>query len=171
MAEAAARISRASFGKPRGNVLATADFGRCAVSHGRRSKARGRPGDNPVVINPRKLAAIDIVFLGSKLIIAEFAGGVILCAVLGMFVLFRGHSFWQHILGLYLISLGINYVPMLVCAVAIKRGKSARAEISDELKDERRTMAKYRRQSILLLVPLLVPILALAQERGKVQAG
>jgi len=83
----------------------------------------------------------------------------------------RGHSFWQHILGLYLISLGINYVPMLVYAVAIKRGKSARAEISDELKDERRTMAKYRRQSILLLVPLLVPILALAQERGKVQAG
>ena len=28
------------------------------------------------MINPRKLAAIDIVFLGSKLIIAEFAGDV-----------------------------------------------------------------------------------------------
>jgi len=123
------------------------------------------------VINPRKLAAIDIVFLGSKLIIAEFAGGVLLCVALGTFVLFRGHSFWQIALGLYFISLGINYVPLLVYAVAITRGQGARAEMGDELSDERRAMAKYRRQSILLLVPLLVPILALAWERRKAQAG
>ena len=119
------------------------------------------------MVNPRKLAAIDIVFLGSKIIVAEFAGGVLLCVALGMFVLSRGHSFWQFILGLYLISLGINYVPMLFYAVAITRGRIARAEMGDELRDERRAMAKYRRQSILLLVPLLVPILALAQERRK----
>jgi hypothetical protein len=124
-----------------------------------------------LVINPRKLAAIDIVFLGSKLIIAEFAGGVLLCVALGMFVLFRGHSFWQLFLGLYLISLEISYVPMLVYAIAITRGQSARAEMGDELKNERRAMAKYRRESILLLVPLLVPILALAQERLKGQAA
>jgi hypothetical protein len=123
------------------------------------------------VINPRKLAAIDIVFLGSKLIIAEFAGGVLLCVALGTFVLFRGHSFWQIALGLYFISLGINYVPLLVYAVAITRRQSARAEIGDELSDERRAMAKYRRQSILLLVPLLVPILALARERRRAQAA
>ena len=42
---------------------------------------------------PRKLAAIDIVFLGPRLIIAEFTGGVLLCVVLGAFVLYRGHSF------------------------------------------------------------------------------
>ena len=112
------------------------------------------------MINPRKLAAIDIVFLGSKLIIAEFADGVLLCVALGTVVLFRGHSFWQLALGLYFISLGINYVPLLVYAVAITRGQSARAEMGDELSDERWAMAKYRRQSILLLVPLLVPILA-----------
>jgi len=123
------------------------------------------------VINPRKLAAIDIVFLGSKLIIAEFAGGVLLCVALGTFVLFRGHSFWQIALGLYFISLGINYVPLLVYAVAITSGQSARAEMGDELRDERRAMARYRRQSILLLVPLLVPILALARERRGAQAG
>ena len=123
------------------------------------------------VINPRKLAAIDIVFLGSKVIIAEFAGGVLLCVALGTFVLYRGHSFWQLALGLYFIALGINYVPLLAYAVAITRGQSAHAEIDDELHDERRAMAKYRRQSILLLVPLLVPILALAWERRKAQAG
>lgn len=116
-------------------------------------------------MNARKLAAIDIVFLGSKLIIAEFASGVLLCAALGTFVLFRGHSIWQLILGLYLISLGINYVPMLIYAVAITRRRSARAEIGGELEEQHRAVTKYRRESILLLVPLLVPILALAQER------
>jgi hypothetical protein len=65
------------------------------------------------MIDPRKLVAIDIVFLGSKFIIAEFAGGVLLCLVLGTFVLFREDSFRQLALGLYLISLGINYVLML----------------------------------------------------------
>lgn len=123
------------------------------------------------VIKLRKLAAIDIVFLGSKFIIAEFAGGVLLCIALGAFVLFKGHSLWQLALGLYLISLGLNYVPMLVYAVAITKGQSARAEIGDELLDKRRAMAKYRHQSLLLLAPLVVPILALAQSRGAAQSG
>ena len=118
------------------------------------------------MINPRKLAAIDVVILGSKLIITEFAGGVVLCVALGTFVLFRGHSFWQVILGLYLISLGINYLPLLVYGVAVTKGKSALAEIGDELKDKQRAMAKYRYESILLLIPLLVPIIALALERA-----
>ena len=123
------------------------------------------------MISPRKLAAIDIVFLGSKVIIAEFAGGVLLCAALGIFVLFRGHSVWQLVLGLYFLSLGINYMPMLIYAVAITKEQSARVEMGDELNDKRRAMAKYRRQSILLLVPLLVPILALARERRRAQAA
>lgn len=123
------------------------------------------------MIVPRKLAAIDIVFLGSRFIIAEFAGGVILCVALGTFVLWRAGSVWQLLLGLYLIALGINYVPMLVYAVAIAGGKSARAELGDELTDKRRAMAKYRRQSLLLLVPLLVPIIALWQARRRAHSG
>jgi hypothetical protein len=113
-------------------------------------------------MNPRKLAAIDIVFLGSKFIIAEFAGGVLLCIGLGALVLFRGGgAFGQSALGLYLISLGINYVPMLIYAVAIARSGSASAELGNELDNKRIAMAKYRRQSVMLLVPLLVPIVAL----------
>jgi hypothetical protein len=117
-----------------------------------------------MLLNPRKLAAIDIAFLGPKFIIAEFAGGVLLCAALGAFVLFRGRgSFVQILLGLYLISLGINYVPMLIYAITISRAKSARAELGRELDEKRVAMAKYRRQSLWLLVPLIVPIAALAQ--------
>ena len=113
------------------------------------------------MINPRKLAAIDIIFLGPTFIIFEFAGGVLLCAALGIFILFRSHSSAQLALGLYLISLGINYVPMLIYAVAVIRGDSAWIEMGNELDDKSRAMAKYRRQSMLLLVPLLVPIIAL----------
>jgi membrane protease YdiL (CAAX protease family) len=112
-------------------------------------------------MNPRKLAAIDIALLGSKFIIAEFAGGVLLSLALGAFILLRGGSFWQSALGLYFVSLGVNYVPMLIYALAITRNKSARAELGDELNDRTGAMSKCRRQSILLLVPLLVPIVAL----------
>ena len=70
-------------------------------------------------IDLRKLAAIDIAFLGRRVIVAEFAGGAVLSAALGLFVLFRQHSFWQIVLGVYLICLGINYVPMFAHAVAI----------------------------------------------------
>jgi hypothetical protein len=119
------------------------------------------------MLNPRKLAAIDIVFLGSKFIIAEFGCGVVLCVALGIFVLFRAASLMQLALGLYLISLGINYVPMLIYAIAITRGDTARAEVGDEINDKSRAMAKYRRQSMFLLVPLLVPVVALGQERRK----
>ena len=113
------------------------------------------------MINPRKLAAIDITFLGSKFIIAEFSCGVLLCTALGVSTLLRAGSFWQITLGAYLICLGINYVPMLVYSIAISRGQSARIEIGEELNNCRRAMAKYRRQSMYLLVPLLVPAIAL----------
>jgi hypothetical protein len=115
------------------------------------------------MINPRKLAAIDITFLGAKFIIIEFAGGVFLGAALGVFTLVRSHSWTQFVLGLYLLSLGINYVPMLIYAVAIAKSDSARSEMGDELEDKSGAMAKYRRQSVLLLIALLVPIIALRQ--------
>jgi len=118
------------------------------------------------VFNARKLAAIDLIFLGPKVIITEFSGGVFLSAALGIFVLVRGHhSLAQIVLGLYLISLGINYVPMLNYAIRIARTKSARVELGNELSDKRVAMAKYRRQSLWLLVPMIVPLMALAQSR------
>ena len=113
----------------------------------------------------RKLAAIDIVFLGYRLILAEYAFGVLFSVALGVFVLLRGYSAWQLALGLYLICLGINYVPMLAYAVSIGNKQNAQAELADELADKRRAMSKYRRLSALLLVPLLAPVLAVTGKR------
>ena len=117
------------------------------------------------MIDPRKLAAIDIAFLGSKFVVSEFAVAVLLCVALGSFILLRAVSFSQFALGLYFISLGFNYVPMLFYAAAITKAGSARAEIASELDDQRRAMAKYRRQSIYLLLPLVVPVVALRNHR------
>ena len=122
----------------------------------------------PIVLNARKLAALDLVFLGSKVIIAEFASGIFLSAALGFFILLRGHgSLVQVVLGLYLISIGINYVPMLVYAIAISKANSARAELGSELDNQRAAMAKYRRQSLWLLVPLSVPVVVITQTRKR----
>ena len=90
-----------------------------------------------MVISIRKLAAIDIVFLGFKIILAEYAFGVSFSIALGVFVLFRSHSSREIALGAYLICLGINYVPMLAYAVAIGDRESSRAELADELNDTR----------------------------------
>ena len=121
------------------------------------------------MIDPRKLAAIDIALLGPAFILAEFAAGVLLSIALGVFVLLRAGSVWQIALGLYFLTLGLNYVPMLVYAIDIARHRSALAEIGGELSDKRQAMAKYRRQSLFLLVPLVVPVVALrrtVQRRG-----
>jgi len=113
----------------------------------------------------RKLAAIDIALLGFKVIFAEYALGVLFSLALGVFALIRSHSLWGAALGIYLIGLGINYVPMFAYAVSIGGKHNAQTELGDELLEKRKAMAKYRRLSLLLLVPLLVPIPAVARER------
>jgi hypothetical protein len=118
----------------------------------------------PIVIDFRKLAAVDIAFLGSRLILAEFSIGVFGSFALGLWTLLRSHSIGGIALGSYLLFIGINYVPLLLYAITIVRVDSARDEIAEERADKREMFRKYRRQSLLLLVPLAVPILALARE-------
>ena len=119
------------------------------------------------MINVRKLAALDIAFLGPKLILAEFSIGVFLSAAIGLLSLKRSHSGWGILVGAYLLSLAVNYVPLLLYAIAIVRQRSAQEEVAREVADRNRSLRRYRRQSLLLLIPFAVPILAFAQERQK----
>ena len=116
------------------------------------------------MVDFRKLAAVDIAVLGSRLILAEFSIGVVGSFALGFLSLFRSHSVGGMALGSYLLCVGINYVPLLLYAIRLVRLNSARYEIAKETEDKRRMFRKYRRQSLLLLVPLAVPILAAAHE-------
>lgn len=119
------------------------------------------------VIEPRKLAAVDIVLLGPTLILVEFAAGVLLALVLGTFILWRAKSSTQIFLGVYLFLLGLNYVPMFVHAALIRNRRRARMELGGELNDRSSAMAKYRRQSLWLLVPLIPVIAAIRDAEGK----
>jgi hypothetical protein len=116
------------------------------------------------VINIRKLAALDIVFHGSRLILVEFAVGVFLPLTLGLVSLVRSHARWQTVVGTYLVLLAFNYVPLAVYAIIMVRKRSAREEVIDEVAHREHIASKYMPQSLLLLVPLLVPLAALAQE-------
>jgi hypothetical protein len=120
------------------------------------------------MLNVRKLAAIDLAFLGSKVILTEFTLGVAGSTILGILTLRAGihrfHSARMIVLGAYLLSLGINYVPLLLHVIDIARQGSAGLEIADELGDRRAAFRKYRRQSLLLLIPLLVLVVAIVQE-------
>ena len=118
------------------------------------------------MIEIRKLAAIDLAFLGSKIIIPEFLLGVIGPAALGIFIALRSHTPTQQLLAAYFLSLSLNYVPLLFYAIRIGRSGTARQEIEDDLAyGKSAAMRKYRRGSLLLLVPFLVPVLAFAQSR------
>ena len=125
------------------------------------------------VIDVRKLAALDIAYYGPKLILAEFAVGVFGFAAWGLYSLvdgiFRSHSTWEAMWGAYLLSLGINYMPLLRYGMTIARRRSAKEEAADVLAHKH----KYGLQTLFLLIPFLVPALAIAQERcrGKAAAG
>jgi hypothetical protein len=120
------------------------------------------------MISVRKLAAIDLAFLGRTFILAEFGLGVVGSAALGGFTLragiYRFHSARMITFGVYLLFLALNYVPLLLHAISMARDGSARQEIAGELDDRRAAFRKYRRQSLFLLLPLVVPIAALTQE-------
>ena len=116
----------------------------------------------------RKLAALDLALLGPIVIIGEFAAGVVGPLALAAFIAMRAHSWGQYLMAAYFVALGINYLPLLGYAVQFRNRERAHAEIAEELSaDRRRLMQRYRRGSLLLLVPLLVPALALMQARAR----
>jgi len=122
------------------------------------------------IINLRPLAALDIVFHGSRFILIEFGGGILLCLALGLWLTYAAFPLGQDtgplrlVTGVYILCLAINYVPLLVYAILITRSKSAWQEMAAELAERGRYARKYVLQQLLLVVPLVIPILALIQE-------
>jgi hypothetical protein len=123
------------------------------------------------IINVRKLAALDIAFHGAPLILVEFGAAIALGAALGVWLtstaipVSQGAALFRLVLGAYFLCLAINYVPLLLYGIAVARRGSARQEAAAELAEEDgRSARRYRTQSLLLFLPLVIPALALAQE-------
>ena len=112
------------------------------------------------VLSVRKLAAVDIALHGLRFILIEFGGGVFLLALFALSGLVRSHahSLWAW----YFAGLAVNYIPLLLHAIAILRKDSAKDEIGSELHD-RVTLMRYTRQQFWLLIPFVVGIASIWQ--------
>ena len=119
------------------------------------------------MVNARRLAAVDLSGLGSKIVIPEFALGVLGASALGILTLLRSGSVEMNALGVALVGLGVNYVPLLFHAIDLVRRSGVESAIADEGCDRQALYAKYRRQSLWLLLPFGVGIAALSQMRRR----
>ena len=122
-----------------------------------------------MLINIRKLAALDLLFHGPRFVLIEFGGAVVLTfglAVLSMRSALSGPGqpvVWEIVLGVLLASIGANYLPLLINAVALIRSGTARQEVAGELEQARQSQRRYGIQQFLLVVPFAVLAIAVAQ--------
>jgi hypothetical protein len=128
--------------------------------------------NDPTIINIRKLVALDIVFHGPKFILVEMSLGVFGSAALGFAIaapgFFAGHfSLNQILVSSYVLFIALNYVPLFLYTISIVRRRSAQEEVAFELAHKEHYARKYTGQSFLVLLPLVVPILAIWQEWQK----
>jgi hypothetical protein len=117
------------------------------------------------MINIRKLAAIDMLWLGTRVIVTDYALGIVLPLILGLLSIRSGlfrpiHSAWQTVMGVWLVCIAANYIPLFVYAVLIARGGTVKEEGQPELMRAKR----YGLQQVIILIPFLVVIVALLQE-------
>lgn len=119
------------------------------------------------MLNVRRLAAIDMQLHGNRVTLWEFGLGAGLCAALGALSVALGIRLlmyglnWQLFFGLALLSVGVNYLPLLIHGLDLARRGTVREEAGlDTSPDAAR---RYTVLQLWLLVPLAMVALALAQ--------
>ena len=117
------------------------------------------------MINIRKLAAVDMTLNGTRFILWEFALGVVLPLILGLLSIRAGFMQsspvnWENAMGFWLVGIALNYIPLFLYATLIAKAGSVKQEGGPEVKYAKR----YGVQQVIILIPLLVVLLALAQE-------
>jgi len=115
--------------------------------------------------NVRRLAAVDMYGTAGtirrrRIILVEFIVGALVCPALGarLVVLGPGPELW---FGLWLIGIGINYVPLAIHALVLSRPGALDRELAGV--DVGRELRRYGVSQVWLFVPLLVAVVALAQ--------
>lgn len=128
------------------------------------------------MLDVRKLAAADMAWHGPRFIVIEFALGVAGCALLGGLSLAAGLRAlsngvgWQLVLGIVLLWIALNYVPLLLHAIDLARSSTARQEASDVLANPR-LARQYGIRQLWILVPFAVVLFALLQRRQTMGKG
>jgi len=115
------------------------------------------------MVNVRRLAAVDLSGLGPKIVIPEFALGAVGTPALGVLTVLRSGSMAVAAFGIALIGIGANYVPLLIHAIDLTLTSAVARELAGEADARQALYAKYRRQSLWLLLPFAVAAADLSQ--------
>lgn len=117
------------------------------------------------MLNVRRLAALDLYgTTGSarrrRIVRAEFIVGAAGCTLLGVVTLMSA-SGWGIVLGAWLVTTGLNYLPLAVSAQSLSRPGALEAELAGA--DLPRELRQSGTRQLWILVPLAVVTAAVAQ--------
>lgn len=118
------------------------------------------------LLDVRRLAAVDMYGRrGGKgrrrLILAEFVLAAVDVPLVGLAMSLAASSASSALLGVYLIGVGLNYVPLALHAISLARPGRLGAELAGV--DVNAELRRYSARQLFLAVPLLVLILGAAQ--------
>ncbi|MFI5284426.1 MAG: hypothetical protein ACHQ0J_15055 [Candidatus Dormibacterales bacterium] len=122
-------------------------------------------------MNPGRLVELEMAFLGPRVIIVEFTAGVAGCFALGVFSLayaarvHAGVASWSVVIGLELVAIGINYIPLLAGALRRRKDDAGRAAAKAAIRDNPAEARSYGLRQAWILVPGAVVVFALAGRR------
>lgn len=121
-------------------------------------------------MNVRRFAALDMhgatgSALRRRLVLAEFplalAGGL----ALGGWIVAAASGLAGRLIGIVLIGVGLNYAPLTIYAIALRRPESLEAELAGL--DIGQELRRYTIYSLWLFVPLVLVGGAVASRRGR----
>lgn len=109
------------------------------------------------LFNVRRLVALDMGLHGPRFILIEFSLGVPVPMILGLSLVLQGFLLF----GVYIFTLGINYVPFLAYAVSIRKNYGDVVDMRDP--GMGRLNRKYSIQQLLVFIPFFTVALAVVQ--------
>jgi len=107
--------------------------------------------------NVRRLVALDMGLHGPTFILIEFGLGVPVPMILGLSLVSQGLL----VFGIYIFTLGVNYVPFLIYAVSLGKDYGSVVDMSDP--GVGRLNRKYSVQQFLIFIPFFTVALAVVQ--------
>ena len=118
------------------------------------------------LIDVRRLAAVDMYGRRGgtgrrRLILAEFVLAAIDIPLVGLAMSLAASSASSALLGVYLIGVGLNYVPLGLHAISLARSGRLDAELAGV--DVGAELRRYTTRQLFIAVPLLVFILGAVQ--------
>jgi hypothetical protein len=114
-------------------------------------------------MNVRRLAAIDMygtrgTLRRRRIILAEFLVGVVVMEAFGLVLALHVTTVAGWVLALWMLGVGLNYVPLAAHALALSRSGALERELAGV--DTYRELRRYGVLQLWILVPLSLVVLA-----------